>query len=666
MTAKTTRILKEARPLFWPWCAVAMAGALPLVHPLDWGPLIVLIGFFAVPLLATLSFGDEFQHRTFSLLLSQPVGRMDIWGEKLSVTVVAVVSAVLVFSLALRATSFHPDRQLLAFAGAWIVAITASATFWTLFTRSTVGGIALNIGVQSFISFVVPWANLADWLRARGYLLPGNPIVPSTVTFVFLCYAGVMIWLGRRTLTGFQATGGMGSDDLLMAGPDVMPGAFAGWLRCRPTGAVLNLIRKELRLLRPVWLISLLAAVGWACLALFGLLHQRGSSRNFETAVVIVGVISTLIIAILAGSLSLGEERTSGTHSWHMTLPVSALRQWLIKLLMALFAGFVGAGILPMLIAGRLFGSSHSLVDVHLGTGWLLGVLILTFASFWCACAANGTVSAVLWVFPVIFTLGFASDFGGRAGRELIDFVVSRFDPFANLRFANAVASSFDLLAFWRFADHFPRGWESGFGALIQVLALVPAVVFAILQSYRLFRAQLPGRTLSVVRSLLPLAMMAFLCGLGLSAYYFFVFEATQQEIRLTSDIHAAIEIILSSAVNLDATEALHLTVDDLAKAHDRTKTLRLLFSESTRRYLRNSRITVTPNKAHPSDYDYCCDRNGRSTRWWYYLATIPLASGSDLTLSFQPAEDRSKYPRLRTYVQWQGAKGQEEILPNW
>ena len=31
-----TRILKEARPLFWPWCAVALAGALPLVYPLDW------------------------------------------------------------------------------------------------------------------------------------------------------------------------------------------------------------------------------------------------------------------------------------------------------------------------------------------------------------------------------------------------------------------------------------------------------------------------------------------------------------------------------------------------------------------------------------------------------------------------------------------------------
>ena len=54
-----TRILKEARPLFWPWCAVALAGALPLVYPLDWIALIYLIGFFAVPLLATLSLGER-------------------------------------------------------------------------------------------------------------------------------------------------------------------------------------------------------------------------------------------------------------------------------------------------------------------------------------------------------------------------------------------------------------------------------------------------------------------------------------------------------------------------------------------------------------------------------------------------------------------------------
>jgi len=52
-----------------------------------------------------------------------------------------------------------------------------------------------------------------------------------------------------------QVTGGMAGDDLLMAGPSVMPEAWARWFRCRPTGLVLNLMRKELRLLRPLWLI---------------------------------------------------------------------------------------------------------------------------------------------------------------------------------------------------------------------------------------------------------------------------------------------------------------------------------------------------------------------------------------------------------------------------
>jgi len=113
---------------------------------------------------------------------------MEIWVEKMSVTLMAIVSAVLVFSLALRATSFHPERQELAFAGAWILVITASATFWTLFTRSTVGGVALNIGIHSFILFIVPWANLAEQLRARGYLSPVEPIVLLALIFGILCY----------------------------------------------------------------------------------------------------------------------------------------------------------------------------------------------------------------------------------------------------------------------------------------------------------------------------------------------------------------------------------------------------------------------------------------------------------------------------------------------
>ncbi len=642
MNAK--RILKEARPLLWPWCAVALAGALPLVHPFDWTPLIYVIGFFAVPLLATLPLGDEFQHRTLSLMLSQPLGRMAIWGEKLSVTVVAIMSAVLVFSLALRATSFHPGRMGLAFAGAWIVAITASATFWTLFARSTVGGVALNIVVQTILILIVPWANLAEWLRANGYFSPANSIVIPTVAI--FCYAGLMLWVSGRSLARFQVTGGMAGDDLLMAGPDVMPGALAGWLRCRPSGVVLNLIRKELRLLRPVWLISLLAAVGWACLTLFGFLYERGFSRNFETAVLAMGVVSTLIIAILAGSLSLGEERTSGAHSWHLTLPSPALLQWRIKLYVALFAGLVGAGLLPALmggrflygpsrifVAGRWFGLSGSFLDEYPGVGFLLVVLLLCFAAFWCACSAKGTVRAALWLFPVLIALYLASDFGERAGREIIDLYVLRFDPFADFKFTREViASSYPLTFAGLRYIFFNVSWQEIFAiyaGLILTLQWGPTLLLAVVQSYRLFRVELQDSALSLARNLLPLAMLAFLCSFSLTAYDTFGNHAWHQYSTFLRETFEAIEKIQPSAAKLEPTHPLQLTEEDLAKASP--------LSARTRRCLRNSHVTIVPIKVLPrhvsqpgeSKFTFEIDD---SQAW--YLATIYLAGGSDCTWS--------------------------------
>src|ERR1700687_1075002 len=344
MTAKTTRILKEARSLLWPWCAVIIAGGLPLLEqsqsvPMEGAPLwgvhhliepISFLGFFlGIPLLATLSLGNEFQHRTLPLLLSQPVGRMEIWGEKMSVTIVAVVSAALVFCYGWR-SALQQDPELWVVGGAFIIAMVASATFWTLFARWTSGGLALT-GVNSFIPLA--WHIRRDWI-------PEAVTARSAAAFAFLSYMGVMLWLGRRTLARFQVTGGIAGDDLLMAGSSVMPEALAGLFRCRPTGAVPNLIRKEFRLLRPVWLISLLAVPVWICLPLFGYTLERGSA---PAVLMVIAFIP--LIAVLAGTMSLGEERTSGTHSWHMTLPVSTRRQWLIKLVAAMFTGLGCCGV---------------------------------------------------------------------------------------------------------------------------------------------------------------------------------------------------------------------------------------------------------------------------------------------------------------------------------
>ncbi len=518
MNAKTTRILKEARALFWPWCAVMIAGALPLFLR---QPRYIVLGsnvteislifcLIGIALLANLSLGNEFQHRTLSLLLSQPVSRMEIWGEKMSVTIVAVLSAALVLCTSWR-SALQQDPKLWVFAGAGIIAAVASATFWTLLARSTIGGLALNInvfgGVSTVAAFVYGHGRFKDdWIRETN---------TSVWIAALLCYAGAMLWLGGRKLARFQVTGGMVGDDLLMAGPNVMPGALAGWFRCRPTGALLNLIRKELRLLRPVWLITLLNVSVWIYLTLF----RSTKDAPFTMAMVAVGGLN----AILAGSLSLGEERTSGTHSWHLTLPVSARRLWIIKLVMAMLAGFVCFALLPVLVlvaGGFLFGSPFMFVDPHAGMVWLLEVLLLTFASFWCACAVNGTVRAVLWLFPMLGALAIAGEFGERAARGLMVLLVSRFDPFAGLKFTNSVSNSVSNI----------RLLVIGAAPLrVVTFLLVPTLLVAVIQSYRLFRAQPQDSARSVVRNLAPLAITAFLCSFTLAAFYALVVHHARQ-----------------------------------------------------------------------------------------------------------------------------------------
>ena len=620
MNAKTTRILKEARPLLWPWCAVATAGVLPLVQPLHSIADISSIGFFlGIPLLATLSLGNEFQHRTLSLLLTQPVDRMEIWGEKLSVTVVAVLSATLVCFFGWRVAGLLPDPRELVVAGAYIIATIAAATFWTLVARSTLGALVLNFLFPSFM--IIVWANLPERIRESGHpFLPATNTGVSIAAFFFLCYAGVMLWLGRRMLARFQVTGGMAGDDLLMAGPNVMPGALVGWFRCRPTGAFLNLIRKEFRLLRPLWLITQLEVLGWICLTMFRFVPERGSTRNLPVAVVIVGAFS-ILIAILAGSLSLGEERTSGTHSWHMTQPVPARRQWLIKLVMAIFTGVVCGVLLPTLVliaGGLIFGSPFKFVDPHAEMVWLLTVSLLSFASFWCACVVDGTVRAVLWLFPMMGALLLAGRFGDWVAPELMGFVVSRFDPFADFRFTNLISN----ILYGRYATP----------AMFATLLFVPTLLLGVMQSYRLFRAQLQDSAMSVIRCLLPLAIVAFLCSFSLAAFVAFVDHAKQQMWTLFHETHEAIEKIQPGTAKLDAAHPLELTVEDLAKASP--------LSERTRHWLGNSSITVAPYKPHPGRY--CCGGNSSGITfvpdkaYSWYLATIRLPSGSNCTVSFQ------------------------------
>jgi len=444
---------------------------------------------------------------------------------------------------------------------------------------------------------MVAWGQWWHRIGGTEYLSPASINFASIAAFVFLCYAGVMLWLGRRALARFQVTGGMAGDDLLMAGPDVMPGALAGWFRCRPTGAVLNLIRKELRLLRPLWLFTLLGVLVWTWLTI----QLIRGSESTEVARVLLAVSTALgagqgkiitadiLIAILAGCLSLGEERMSGTHSWHMTLPVPARRQWLIKLVMAMFAGFVCAVLLPTLVVtavGSVFGSPFMFVDPKGMPGPLLAVLLLSFASFWCACAVSGTVRAALWVVPAVGAVSLAGRFGGWIAGKL----------------AQTTGTLVDLVASWfrisPFND-FPYGTKITW-------VLVPTLLFAVIQSYRLFRRQPEDSTLSMIRCLLPLALVAFVCSFSLGASGF---GLQPQRWDPFFETYLAIEKLQPGVTKRDSAHPLQLTVEDLAKVSP--------LSALTRRWLGDSNITVAPDPAHSA-----------------YLATIHLAGGWDCKLT--------------------------------
>jgi hypothetical protein len=584
--ARIIRIKKEARALFRPWCAVMIAGALPIFfpHSSPAAKLNFLSFFFGIPVLATLSFGNEFYYRTFSLWLTQPVSRMQLWADKMIVMCAAVLSAATVsgvgmFFFALPKMNLSYNK---AAAVAFVIITMASATFWTLTARSAVGGFLI-------LGFI--WGAVYMFIgNIETGKLEALPLASASATAIFafaICFALLMLWLGSRKLARLQVTGGTSGEDLMVAGPSVMPEALADWFRPRPSGALLNLLRKELRMLRPVWVIELLVIVYLTCLAVLRLLPSPPvflPETVLQWAVLGPTVMTCMGLVGLAGILSLGEERRSGTQAWHMTLPISARTQWLIKLLVATFAGIACSLLFPLLVmvaVGSVYGSPFMFVYLPAVPDLLIFYPILTFSCFWCACAANGTVNAATWTMPSIAAIPFACAGGIWLGQDLArstgtlkDFVISSFhlSPLALAGVTDYARSK----VLWLF---------------------VPTLLFALLQSYRLFRTPPQDSKLWTLRCLLPVIAITLLW--SFSAYAGFVSSSWQpfDETRQALD-------------KLQAGKAkLELTGEDLGKGAP--------FTALTQRWLRGSSITVAPDHS---------DLLG-------YLAKIHLAGGLECRL---------------------------------
>jgi hypothetical protein len=563
-----------------------------------------------VPMLACLSFGNEFRHKTMELLVSQPVSRLKIWREKWIVVAIAILTTSLAASVFSR-TPLHitgpNDLDYVMF----LVVTTCSAVFWTLFARSTMGGLVLNI------SIVIPLGLLKfgfwDWNAATGHFSKtGVTLILSAAT---LGYSVVMLWMGRWMLVRRQSGAGLVGSDLMVAIPILVPRRIAGLLRCRRDQVVFNLIRKELRLLRPLWLLSALYVLCWSAIAIASwFVPVAGDGRQAMLVFLVLGSASYPVIATFLGAtLPFAEERASGIQLWHLALPLSMKTQWLARLVTGLFAGLIcGIGLTSVLtvLAHALLRPDIVRDMIRMTLPVPISYLLMFFVfMFWCAVMARDLPrSAVLAVAAGGMMFVAVEGSVWIAGRfcesleQIRMFVISSYQ-------LNPSVFHFSLDRFPNLS-HIPE-WIS-----MAVLGVAMTV-----HTFPLFR-RLPQESASrLIRPLMPyLALIAM-----------FVFLSTIRswnggwvaEYTLFYDIEKAI---------VEAKPPNSFTVQDL--------TGKSTLSNDTRRWLRNSNMTLTLPVTEQPDHN----RVGRLFSfgdWKVYSLTIQLPNGITCKAVFPVATDK-------------------------
>jgi hypothetical protein len=436
-------LAKEFRQLRLPWCVAAisavLAGSLmPLKTWLDESPGtpsaqhvgvdpflidVALFGFFGgIALLAAMSFGTEFQQRTLPLWLSQPLSRARMWREKMLALAAAVASVLLLLCLSQaignlitiqwssRYGEALPPLKDILLTSACILATVCSSGFWTFIARSTIGGMVFNIAGQFLVALVTMF--ILEKAFGSEAEIPERFVV-GLIPVVGLLYSALFLWLGRRQFAQMELRDVSFGENVMRAETSISKAGWLDWLRCRPTGSLLNLKRKELRLLKPVFTIAAVFTFCWF-VTLGLMLLQPARQSLFEGILNVLTGVAVVLLSLLAGSVSLGDEKSLGPTAWHLTLPVSARRQWLVKLGMSFAVGATLALLLPLVLswiaAAKVNVGLYALLNGEDSGSQLIVILAMSglifLLSFWAATLSTNTVRAAMTAIFGLVTLG--------------------------------------------------------------------------------------------------------------------------------------------------------------------------------------------------------------------------------------------------------------------
>jgi hypothetical protein len=277
------------------------------------------------------------------------------------------------------------------------------APYWTLLLRHEIGGMVFAAAAP----LTLLMANMFVIERLTPY---GVPPYRSTGIVVLILYCALVYWRGFGRFKRLQIVDGTARDVSLPEGLEARLTRPLTMLLSRFHGPVASLLKKEFRLQQISFLLAglfFLIAVAGSCLL----------QPHHDPATLIVGgdfVIYVLLLPLVAGAVSVAEEKGWDLAEWHLTLPPSALQQWSAKMLATLSTSFVLGLVLPaaLLLAGdALFAQGDALNSLPPASQilcWLLGQLLLTSVAVYAASFSSTTLRAILGAFAII-TAGWAA-----------------------------------------------------------------------------------------------------------------------------------------------------------------------------------------------------------------------------------------------------------------
>lgn len=367
----TAQLRKEARALWPAWAGTLAAVAAPVLLSSRGEGLAWFSYCCGCALLGGLSFGQEFQHGTLSMLLTQPISRAAIWRVKALVLAAALLTATAALAGALAvsgrpglleaAVDAGPERVHLF---PWVpLCVLCGAPLLALLTQSALGA--------AIFSLAVPGAFLSLSMAAHA-LFPS--LGPSPVTSALLAVYAPLAFAGGYLR--FRAQQARPLDSPVLSFPRTSSA------RSGPLAALLG---KELRL--QYGTVALVVPV-WVLLFLGGVL-SRGDGGDWHAVVTTVTTIALLVLPLMTGTVALGEERSIGVADWQLTLPPPARQQWLAKMLVTLSLSLLLGLVVPLLVA-------QPKANVEALAVLALGHLLLTHLAIYAGSLTRGTMPAVL------------------------------------------------------------------------------------------------------------------------------------------------------------------------------------------------------------------------------------------------------------------------------